>query len=86
MVKMCVSVKNPSGLHARPASKLCAIARSYKCNSSINCGEFNIDIKKILDLMSANLRNGDELEVICDGIDEKQAIKEIVEFIQNLDE
>ncbi|NLW11064.1 MAG: HPr family phosphocarrier protein [Clostridiaceae bacterium] len=86
MVIIRVELPNPSGLHARPASKLCAIAKKHKSECLLLSENATVDIKKILDLMAANFRQGTCLEIRCSGPDEHEAAEKIREFISELDE
>lgn len=86
MFTIKVQLPNPSGLHARPASKLCAIARGYKSTCILSSEGKDVDIKRILDLMAANYKQGVCLEIKCDGADEVAAAEAINDFIQNLTE
>lgn len=86
MVNIKIQLPNPSGLHARPASKLCAIAKKYKSDCLLSSEKMTVDIKKILDLMSANFQQGEWLEISCSGPDENTASDEIRSFISKLNE
>jgi phosphotransferase system HPr (HPr) family protein len=86
MIRKQFELMNKSGLHARPASKLCAMARGFFCDVQVNFNDQIIDAKKILDLMAANLKPGAKFLVVCDGPDEGLAMDLITEFIKNLDE
>ena len=38
--------------------------------------------KSVLGLLAARVQQGDEIEVVCDGVDEKEALHAIVKVIQ----
>lgn len=86
MISIRVRLPNPSGLHARPASKLCAIAKKYQSECLLLSEDTTVDIKKILDLMAANFQQGTWLEIKCIGSDEQAAASTIHSFILNLEE
>ncbi len=78
-----VVLENETGLHARPASELAKLASKFKCNVKINANGKTIDAKSILSIMSAGVKAKTEIEIECDGEDEENAIKEIVEAFKN---
>ncbi len=83
MVKQKVVIKNPTGLHLRPAGLLCKEAMEYQCSVHFQFHETNANAKSVLSVLSACVKTGDEIEVICDGVDEEKALKAIVEAIES---
>jgi phosphocarrier protein len=83
MVSQKVTVKNASGLHARPASELAKLCT--KCNSDIAIivGEKRINPKSILILMSAAIRCGTEILVECTGETEQEDLQAIINAIED---
>ncbi len=83
MVSQKVTVKNASGLHARPASELAKLCS--KCNSDIAIvvGEKRINPKSILILMSAAIRSGTEIVVECSGETEQEDLQAIISAIES---
>lgn len=81
MVSQKTTVKNASGLHARPASELAKLCT--KCNSDITIvvGEKRINPKSILILMSAAIRSGTEIVVECNGATEKEDLEAVINAI-----
>lgn len=75
MVSQKVTVKNPSGLHMRPAGKFCEQAMNFKSHIGFKFGkggEYNA--KSILSILGACVRQNDEIELVCDGSDEIEAL------------
>jgi len=83
MVSQKVLVKNPSGLHMRPASVLAQIAKKCKSDITITDGHKKVDPKSILSLMAAAIQCGTEVTVICEGENEEQDLKTIIEAIES---
>ncbi|MDF2615145.1 MAG: HPr family phosphocarrier protein [Clostridia bacterium] len=86
MEKITLTLTNPQGLHARPASLLTKVVKDFKCD--LHFYKNGIDTKKyqpksILSVMSVGAAKGDQLTFVADGSDEKEAIKAIAEFIQS---
>jgi len=83
MVSGNVVVKNPSGLHMRPASLMTQIATKCKSNITITDGQKNVNPKSILSLMSAGIKCGAEVKVVCEGECEENDLKTIIEAIES---
>ena len=81
MVSEKVVIKNPSGLHLRPAGLLCKEA--IKCKSSINFRFQNTtaNAKSVLSVLGACIKCGNELEFICEGEDEKEALAAMIKLV-----
>ena len=83
MVSQTVTVKNPTGIHARPAATLAKVAAPFKSNIFLNTGAKKVQAKSVLNLMSAAIKCGTEITVECDGEDEAEALKAVVEAIES---
>lgn len=83
MVSKNVLVINPSGLHMRPASMMVQIASKCKSNITISEGKTKVNPKSILSLMSAAIKCGAEVQVICEGENENDDLKTIIEAIES---
>ena len=83
MVKKTFVIENETGLHARPATEIAKIAMKYKCNVNLIVNGKTINAKSSLMIMSAGIKSKTELEILCDGEDEEQAIEELKIFLQN---
>lgn len=82
MVTQKVLVAEPSGLHLRPAGMLCEICLRYQAKIQVKKGDTIVNAKSVLGLLAARVQNGDEIEVICDGIDEQEALDEVIRAIE----
>ncbi|WP_070000745.1 HPr family phosphocarrier protein [Cellulosilyticum sp. I15G10I2] len=86
MEKITLTLTNPQGMHARPASLLTKLVKDFK--SEIYFYKNDIDNKKyqpksILSVMSVGAAQGDKLTFVAEGSDEKEAIGAITTFIQS---
>ena len=87
MVKANVVIENETGLHARPATEISKIAMKYKSDINFLVNGKKINAKSPLMIMAAGIKSKAELEVLCDGEDEKEALEEIkLAFKENLGE
>ena len=80
MVSQKVKIKNPTGLHLRPAGILCKEAMQYKSHVSFRYGNNIANAKSVLGVLSAGIKQGDELEIICEGVDEQEALRAMLEL------
>ena len=70
MVRQKVVIKNPTGLHLRPAGNLCKEAIKYKSLITFTFRDSTANAKSVLSVLGACVKCGDEIELICDGPDE----------------
>ena len=83
MVSQKVSIKNPTGLHLRPAGILCKTAMQYKSLITFTFRESTANAKSVLSVLGACVKCGDEIEINCDGEDEAEALKTLVTAIES---
>lgn len=83
MVSQKVVIKNPTGLHLRPAGILCKEAMQFKSLITFNYGGNTANAKSVLSVLGACVKSGDEIELICDGEDEEEALKSLVEAVES---
>lgn len=81
MISQKVTVNNPSGLHLRPAGVLCNEAMKYQSRITFNFDGGNANAKSVLSVLGACVKCGDEIELICEGTDENEAMKALTEAI-----
>jgi len=86
MISAAVTVKNKTGLHARPAARLVKLCLSFESELRINSGDSEIDPKSIVDLLSNGIKQGTTIEITAEGSDEQKAIEEIVALIDSFEE
>ena len=83
MVSQKVVIKNPTGLHLRPAGILCKEAMQFKSLITFSFRETTANAKSVLSVLGACVRCGDEIEIVCDGEDEEDALKALVTAIES---
>ena len=84
MISKEITLKNEEGLHARPATEIAKCASKYTCDIKVEVGGTQYNAKSVLNIMSAGIKNNTQIKIICDGVDENQALEEIVEIFENL--
>ena len=83
MVRQKVTIKNPTGLHLRPAGIFCNTASSFQCKVTFEYGNSTANAKSVLSVLGACIKKGDEIELVCDGEDEELALKTMVKAIED---
>ena len=83
MVSQKVVIKNPTGLHLRPAGVLCKEAMQYKSLITFTFRNSTANAKSVLSVLGACVKTGDEIELICEGDDEEEALKALVHAVES---
>ncbi|MDR1515105.1 MAG: HPr family phosphocarrier protein [Synergistaceae bacterium] len=81
------TIKNQTGLHARPAAQLVALCKKFSSNIQItDASGKKFDPKSIIGVLSAGISQGADVQVTAEGDDENEAVRQIVSFINDLAE
>ena len=78
-----ITIKNPTGLHLRPAGNLCKEAMKYKSKITFEYSGNTANAKSVLSVLGACIKSGDEIELICDGEDEAEALEYLIQYIED---
>ena len=84
MVSKKVTVTNRLGLHARPAGVFVKECAKWDCKVEIRRDEKTIDAKSILGVLMLKAKCGTEIELICTGDKEQEALDHLSEFMATL--
>ena len=66
----------------RPAGVLCKEALRFKSKISFKIRNTTANAKSVLSVLGACVKSGDEIELICDGPDEKEALEAILRLVE----
>ena len=83
MVRKKVRIKNPTGMHLRPAGIFCKEAMKYDSAITFKFRSGTFNAKSVLGSLGACVKCGDEIELICKGEDEKEALQALVQAIES---
>jgi len=83
MVSQKVTIKNPTGLHLRPAGILCKEAMQFKSLITFSYRDNIANAKSVLSVLGACVKCGDEIEFVCEGDDEKEALERLVAAVES---
>jgi phosphocarrier protein HPr len=81
MINKEFTIKNESGLHARPAGVLVKTLKPFSCSVILKHNGKEFNAKSVLGVMSACIKFNAKVEFICDGSDENECMKAIAEAI-----
>lgn len=84
MIEKTVTVKNPHGLHARPAALFVQKASSFSSSSItvVKDGQ-EVDAKSILAILSLGVEPGTTITIRADGDDAEKAAAELAAICED---
>lgn len=82
MKEVSVTVVDPVGLHARPATVAVNAASKFKSEVKVSYKGRSVNMKSIMGVMSLGIPTQSEITVSCEGEDEDEAIKTIEEVLR----
>lgn len=85
MVSQKVTVVNKSGLHVRPAGVLVKEAEICTSQVEIIYKHNIVNAKSLLNILSASIRKGEEIEFRCTGPNEVEDLAHVVEAMNHLE-
>lgn len=75
-------IKDPMGLHARPAGQLCKAAAAYTSAITIETPKGKADAKRIMAVMRLAAKQGDTITLTIEGDDEETAATALQGFLE----
>jgi phosphocarrier protein HPr len=78
-----VTLPNPSGLHARPASVFAKAAAGHACAVTIAKDGREVNAKSVLSVLTLDCHQGDELTITTDGEGADEALSELVALVES---
>ena len=83
LIKKTLTIKNPQGLHARPASIFVRIANKFESDVTVKKGAERVNGKSIMGLLGLAASEGSVVDIEVSGPDSEQAMKELENFLMN---
>ncbi|WAH39265.1 HPr family phosphocarrier protein [Alicyclobacillus dauci] len=81
VVEKQVTLKNGSGLHARPASQFVAEATKFSSDVFVEVNGKRVNAKSILGLLALGAPQGATVSIITEGPDEEQALDALCKLV-----
>ena len=83
MVTQKTTIKNPTGLHLRPAGLFCKTAVQFQSKITFQFKDITANAKSVLSVLGSCIKRGDEIELICEGDDEEEALEAMLKVIED---
>ena len=83
MLSQAITITNPTGLHLRPAGNLCKEAMKFKSKITFEYRGNTANAKSVLSVLGACIKSGDEITLICEGEDEREALQSLIAYIES---
>ena len=81
MKKILYTIKDPAGIHARPAGMLVKEAKQYESRIQLQKDGKKVSATNLIGIMGMGLRCGDQVEIFIEGPDEDAAEEGIQAFM-----
>ena len=77
IIRKKITIKNKSGLHARPAAVFVQTANKYDCEITVKKGKQRVNGKSIMGIMMLAAEKGSKIVIIAEGDNAKEAAREL---------
>ncbi|MBE5886996.1 MAG: HPr family phosphocarrier protein [Lachnospiraceae bacterium] len=81
MIQKDIKIKLSGGLEARPVAVLVQVASQYDSTVYLQIDNKKVNAKSIMGMMSLGLNTGEDVTVLVDGADEKEALENIEKYL-----
>lgn len=75
-------IEAAEGMHARPATTLLKLAKTFKSSIQIKKQDKQIELNSLLNILGLTLKRGDIISVIIEGEDENEAAEAVNLFFK----
>lgn len=82
MREFTYTIKDPVGIHARPAGMLAKEAKKFMCNCTITKNGETKKLTQLMMLMALGVKQGDSVIIQAAGEDEDAAIEALQAFFE----
>lgn len=83
MVSKTVTIRNETGVHARPAAVFVRLANRFPCEIFVEKDEQRINGKSIMGLMMLALTRNSRITVIAEGDKEAEAVEALCLLVES---
>ena len=78
-----VEIKNPNGLHLRPAMLFIDLANTFESDITVCNGDVMVDAKSIMQMTMLGAVHGTRLKIRAEGPDAQKAVTALQELLEN---
>ena len=83
MKEFTYTIKDPLGIHARPAGLLAKKAKSYADTTvTITANGKTVNLGQLMKLMALGVKQGCEVKITCEGANEEEAAAGLLAFLE----
>lgn len=72
-----VTIRLPHGLHSRPSARVAQAARKFASDILFMGNDTEVDAKSMLEILSLALKRNDQIRILANGPDAKEALLEL---------
>ena len=84
MVNKKVTVVNEQGVHMRPAGIIAKVVKEHpECEVTLIANGKEVKAKAPMQIMAACMKQGCEVEIVCNGADEQAVVDEIAALFES---
>ncbi|MAC62302.1 MAG: PTS sugar transporter subunit IIA [Flavobacteriaceae bacterium] len=83
MISLAINIKDEIGFHARTASLFAKKASKFESEIFIEFKGKKVNAKSTLSIMTLGVKSNDEIVLITNGNDEKEAHNALISYIEN---
>ena len=83
MTEQKITIMNRAGIHMRPAAVIVDTAKDYKSTIHLEKDSYKINAKSILGIMTLGAGYGNEINIIAQGEDEKEAVAALARLFES---
>ena len=81
MKEFTYTIKEPVGIHARPAGLLVKVVKGFSSTATLEKNGKTCDLRKLMALMGMGVKQGETVTVKVEGEDEEAAAAAIQQFL-----
>lgn len=76
------TIRDPAGIHARPAGLLAKVAKALDSEITLTRGEQTVSCTRLMALMGLGIKCGDRITITVSGGDEETSEKALRKFLE----
>jgi phosphocarrier protein HPr len=80
--EISIRIKNPEGLHMRPAMQFVDVANRFDCDITVSNGQDNVDGKSIMQISMLAATCGTKLQLKAEGVDASEAVEALRKLVE----
>jgi phosphotransferase system HPr (HPr) family protein len=83
MIEKMITIRNKTGLHARPAAIIVQKANEFRSDIFFEKGEDKVNAKSIMGVMMLAAAEGSAVKILVSGEDEQEALEQMTRLLES---